>query len=425
MRNKDGWLSTITVRNDGAEPRDVTVTYFYADGTFAASQNTNLQPNATWSTSLYSWFNNFQGTAIVDGSEDISVVVETLYNGDLLAGAYPGETSADTRLFAPLVLYNWPSLKPGARQTSQLVLHNPSAQTASVTLTFYDSDGSGSGSFAHTLSLAPGAQSVIDPATIGLPIWNASFNATLAAAVIDADQTLAVVVRNTASDASGTSLFGTYRAFTSASAGNSTFLPLVAKQYYTYDTGMQIQNISSGNTSFQVKYYDAAGNLAYNTGTLTLAGYRSLNLWRPASLPAGFLGAAVVTVTSGGPVVAVGQYDHADGAANSYATMQYEALTPASRRAEAPRTDNTAPWSWAGIQAQNMGTSTLSELRLDFFHASGGSQGSATRSNVAPNASVNFFTELSPQRRSAIAPPWMWAIWSTVPWPTTPAARIS
>ena len=87
-RNNSGWNSTLTLRNDGTEPREVTVTYFHPPGNFAASRSyvaehsgNMLQPNATWTTELFSFFSNFQGSAIVDGSEDLSAVVETTGSG--------------------------------------------------------------------------------------------------------------------------------------------------------------------------------------------------------------------------------------------------------------------------------------------------------------------------------------------------------
>lgn len=66
--SNSGWTSSITVRNEGAEPRPVRLTYFLTDGTFAASQDYpgQLQPNAVWTVQPPWWLHG--GSAVVDGS---------------------------------------------------------------------------------------------------------------------------------------------------------------------------------------------------------------------------------------------------------------------------------------------------------------------------------------------------------------------
>ena len=406
VRSVPWWTTYITVRNNStSRTAQVNTTYFWsASGTVYDQRQDFISPNA--SLTFTAPGSLFVGSAQVIASEDVSVIAENVYGtSGFLAGAYPGETSTANRYYAPLVLYNWPSLNPNWLQTSELVIQNVSSQTASVSVDFYDSDGNGSSNFSlQPFELDTGAQAIINPATISLPIWNSTYGATLASAVIISSHPIAVVVRNQVNDSSGVQhLYGTYKAFTDAGAAALNYLPLVTKEYYNYDTGMQVQNVSSGESRFQVKYYDAAGTLVYNTGSLTVAGYRSRNLWRPSSLSSGFLGSAVAEVISGGPLVALGQYDYAKGSDNSYATMQYEAITTATRRAAAPRTDDTPPWGWTGIQAQNMGPGTLPTLRLDFYNSSGGSEEFAFKLYVAPYSSVNFFNELSSVRKSANA----------------------
>jgi hypothetical protein len=79
VRNSGGWASTIYVRNDGALARPVKVTFLNTDGSFTVGNeaNTTLNANAQWSPPPPS---GWSGSAVVDGSEDLSVVAATQQN---------------------------------------------------------------------------------------------------------------------------------------------------------------------------------------------------------------------------------------------------------------------------------------------------------------------------------------------------------
>jgi hypothetical protein len=82
-QNIDGY-SMITVRNDGAEPRQVRVTLF--NGGYVDTPTTTLNPNQNWRVTLPA--NLGYGFAVVDGSEDLSVAVEQV--GASQVSAYSG-----------------------------------------------------------------------------------------------------------------------------------------------------------------------------------------------------------------------------------------------------------------------------------------------------------------------------------------------
>jgi len=100
LRNDGGWVSEFYVRNDGAEPRDVSIYYFDSDGnpTPKDFDTCILFPNQ-WSWIPVNYLNRIPygttGSAIVGGGEDVSVMVENFHSSGsrYAAAAYPGETA--------------------------------------------------------------------------------------------------------------------------------------------------------------------------------------------------------------------------------------------------------------------------------------------------------------------------------------------
>lgn len=102
-RNSGGWTSKIYVRNDGVITRNTKITFFNADGSFASEVTPaggTLQSNAVWSDALPP--DNWQGSAIVDGSEDLSVVVSQERSGIYTHEAYPGVSNPTTAVRIPI-----------------------------------------------------------------------------------------------------------------------------------------------------------------------------------------------------------------------------------------------------------------------------------------------------------------------------------
>jgi hypothetical protein len=114
LRNKNGWLSLIYVRNDNALTRNVTIDYFQQNGTQTIRDTCNLGPNE------YCWLPvddlgripaDSVGTAVVGGGEDVTVVVEnvksnttsTNYVGFLSASqsGHPDWDQVSPTLYAP------------------------------------------------------------------------------------------------------------------------------------------------------------------------------------------------------------------------------------------------------------------------------------------------------------------------------------
>ncbi|MBX3015245.1 MAG: S8 family serine peptidase [Caldilineaceae bacterium] len=133
-RNNNGWTSNIYIRNDSAEPRTVKITYLNFNGIYSESSNL-LQPNALWLGALPP--DPWQGSAIVDGSDGLSVFVET--NNNASYNNYSGIASmgnvgwgqASGTLYIPLVKQN------DAGKTSRIQIVNVNHPVTNVTVDFY------------------------------------------------------------------------------------------------------------------------------------------------------------------------------------------------------------------------------------------------------------------------------------------------
>jgi hypothetical protein len=401
--NASGWISTITVRNNSSVCRaQVNTAFFNTDGTVNVQRTNSIAPNASATLALPS---NFTGSAIVVSSEDVSVVAENLYdNGNIyLIAAYPGETAPATTVYVPYVVRRWYTGHPSWRQTTELIIQNAGSQSASVTVTFYDSWGSDT-SGSHSVQRTVPANGQVVVSGTEMPFWESG--ASLAAARITSDQPIAVVattgtgISNSGGTITTPYLQGSYRAFTST--GDKVYMPLTAREYYGYDSSPQVQNASGSTTIFRIKFYDLQGNLKLTLNNQTVGPYRALNYWRPAGLPANYLGGAVAEVTSGGPLVAMAQYDRIDTANSRYGVMQYEAVTQATQMNVLARMQKSYPWTYTGINAQNMGSSATT-ITLNFYYQSGNGAGSATRSNVSPNVAVNYWSDIPSINGSAVS----------------------
>ena len=104
--NVDGWQSTLYIRNDGATPVTPIVTFYDSQGKAYGPHNpaNPLAPNAVWEFPLNT--GQFQGSAIVSGSEDLSVVVAHRHTGPDKVAAYTGVTQPTPNVHVSLLLRN-------------------------------------------------------------------------------------------------------------------------------------------------------------------------------------------------------------------------------------------------------------------------------------------------------------------------------
>ncbi|MFZ4656758.1 MAG: S8 family peptidase [Caldilineaceae bacterium] len=162
----DGWTSLIYVRNDGSEPRDVKVTFLNANGSYNSALNVPLNTNMLW-PSIFSP-NNWQGSAIVDGNEDLSVVVLQERSSPYTHETYAGVGNPATDVLVPIVQKN------NSGFFSDLFIMNAGGATTDITTQFLPAPGYGSSASTSPSSLAPGAVLKISTNSLSISIGNSA-----------------------------------------------------------------------------------------------------------------------------------------------------------------------------------------------------------------------------------------------------------
>ena len=304
--NSGGWTSSLYVRNDDAEPRTVRVTYFNANGTYNSEVSNTLQPAALWiSPALPA---NWQGSAIVDGSEDLSVVVRNnaagqanLDNGFLSIGSVvdPAFAQPATTLYAPALYIN---IFGGLN--SAIYLQNPNKDAANVTLNF----------------IARATYTDLNPVNLTLPANGSTAyflggSAWVGSLRVTATQPVAVKL----TESQGSTVMRSYNA--TAVGKKLIYVPAAYKTYYGFNTGIVIQNLhASSATNVTITYCDRLYTTCYTEtipGGLPAQKAYGINLGTTTAIPpANWTGSVKVESTGNVPLAlavtnsnSVGGYD--------------------------------------------------------------------------------------------------------------------
>jgi hypothetical protein len=296
VRGALGWTSTVVVRNNSPTyTADVYTGFLNAEGS-VRSQAHNLVPPRE--VAYIAGPGSFVGSALVVSSEDVSAVAENRNGG--IADAYNGIAALDpsnrgwgqvgTALYAPSIMYNFYGWY------SQIKLVNTGFSQATVDVTYYP------GGTQQSVSIPPNGQQVLD--------FYGAANQLYSARIVS-DQPLAGTV--TQSDASSNILLS-YNLATADTA--SVYAPLLFKNYYGWDSSLNIQNGSGDIANVWISYFKPDGSPGRSAiHWLPLAPYSSVCLYLPAEglYPDFAVGAA--NITSDRPLAIVVNSTYPDGGA--------------------------------------------------------------------------------------------------------------
>ena len=226
--SNSGWTSSIIIRNDGAEDRDVSVTYLNGTTTPTTLQ---MQPGTVATVQPPA---SYSGAAVVDGSEDLSVVVYTdgaargsLDNGFLPQGA--GDSAfeqAGTILWVPAFYKNiW-------NVNSSVSIQNVGASDTTVTIDFVGRPGNPGNvsAVSGTGTIAPGGRVTLNSNVIP-DGWVGSLRLTSAQPIV-----ATVYDDRSVSPAYSRS----YNAFGESSP--LVYVPAAYRNLWGFNTGLVIQN---------------------------------------------------------------------------------------------------------------------------------------------------------------------------------------
>lgn len=339
--NVDGWTSTVAVRNDGAEPRPVRVTYFYASGVYAGETNTMLNQDQNWRITPPGGMG--YGAAIVDGSEDLSVVVLQEHANPYTLDAYAGVAMAQTTVHIPIVQ------KGNSGWYSDLFLYNPNAQNATATLTFTPAPGLGN---AWSASYGIGANGQVRLYTGNLPALGTKF---VGSVQVSADQPLAVA----ATQYNGASQLMAWSSSQPLAA--TLYAPLIQNNNSGWLSGLTLR-APGGNLPISAAY--RVGNTGGGCAWGTWWNNPQIIYPAPQGNPPGCGATPNATFSAGGELAAT--VNQLQGTLNA---TTYEAIAAPALTASIPKLQRDAYWS-DGFVVMNVNT-TPANVTVRLYNSSG------------------------------------------------------
>jgi len=289
----NGYVTTISVQNTGTSQGTYNVT-LQPNGFSSPAVNTQISvpPLAVRRIRVgtdigvpFGFVGNASITSI-SGSPLIAVA-ETLNSSTSIRLGYAGASNGATVLNAPLLYKNY----GGWESTAQVANMSNATITVNATLRYRDTPQTLG---LPPVTLAPGQSNLYDIAAIpNLPdewVGSAVFTTTGPAS--------ATVQEVNSGRATGMQ----YSAF---SAGTSSIsIPLIFKDANAWDTGVQVQNLGTIETTLTITYFLPTG---FSLGeSAVVAPGDSVTFYQPSnpSLPSNLTGSATVTST-GQPIVAI------------------------------------------------------------------------------------------------------------------------
>jgi hypothetical protein len=376
--NYNGWTSELVIRNDGATSRDISTHFFDQDGNLVNGVTCfDVPSDGTCSFSASIAVNNFSGSAIVDGSEDVSVVVVNRKTGIYpQVMAYTGVPASDTgqTIWLPHVYrhyYNY---------NSHLSVQNTGSQEANVYLTFYNSGGTVEHASGVT-HIQPNATHVFD-----LDDITALGGCFFGSAKVWGTQTLAVIADDGPIDPYGYKFGGrNYNGF--SSGATTTYLPYLTKNYYGWYSCFTAKNTTDSPATVAITYYPPTGNEVTVYDSLAGQAMKAFCQSSVGGLPNGPLSAKVTTTRS--VVVAANQVHDPTDQGMSYSGFQFATATVVLPWAAKAYQEGGRTWN-GGLRVQNAGTASTS-VTVRFYDQNGYYRAAYSLGSLAPGRSAAVY----------------------------------
>jgi len=390
------WVSGVTVQNlSSTSVANITITFYNQGGSQAHSLSDTISAGGqkTWylPSHVPGLADGFIGSAVVSSDQPVAAIVNTQVpttgtgttDNPNRVGTSTGvlETKVGPKAYVTQIMkayYGW---------NSYLAVQNAGASDTTVTVHYYDAAGTEVDTDAPTI-----------PAN-GSHVFRQELNGDLpsnfvGSAVIDGGgQNIAVVCNfyNAGTDHT-TAQFHSYNGFTSGAT--KLYVPRVVKDYYNYQSGLKVQNISeTSSTTVTVTYYFGGSTYVQTSSTIGPGQAWGPYLGSESQVPelAGVSGSgsAVIESTGGVSIVATINEDNRVDPAGRGVT--YNAFLDGEETNTVFFPQVTAEYYGysSGIQIQNVGTASA-DLTVTYsgqtpFAYTGLAPG-ASWSQFAPNA---------------------------------------
>jgi hypothetical protein len=366
------YVSGITVVNlDSTQSADTVVTFYQQDGTVAHTINDTIAGGSakTWYIPNVSGMPDpFVGSAVVSANRQIAATINTqtptATSGTLTdpnrVGTASGVGNPTSSAYVTQVMreyYGW---------NSYLAVQNAGSSTASVTVYYYDSTGAEVTAARETASIPAYANNIFQQGSnTGLTSGQA-----FSAYVDGGGQNLAVVCNmyNSGSDYT-TAQFLSYNG--AGSGAGTVYVPRIVKDYYNYQGGLTIMNVSSTSTNVDIAYN--FGGTTYNQTIGPLGQYQGAILYMgpgsttPAVLSgvSGTGSATVQAVASGATIIATVNEDNRVSPAGRGVTYNAFTMADATTRVAFPQITAryygySSGWQIQSLESSNSCTASYS-----------------------------------------------------------------
>ncbi len=213
----------------------------------------------------------------------------------------PTATSTPSIVTLPPALWVPIAVKSAAGDDSGIQVQNNSGASASVVVDYYDQAGNVAFSTASQTLAAGSSLTFYQPSELGLPF---GFDGS---AVVRSDQAVSAIVNRV--NYTGTLASAGSLTVPSVATANQVTVPLVYGGMNGYITTLSVQNTSTAAATYTVNVQanvGTAGSPASMAVTIPPNAVRRIRLGTDIAVPAGFIGSAMISSTTG-TLVAVGE----------------------------------------------------------------------------------------------------------------------
>jgi len=144
MRDNNGWTSTMTVRNNGSGPAQLTIRYLRTNGSNACSGILSTLP--AHGSATYSCPMSVIASTVVNANQDVSVAVLHEHGSPYTIDGYAGVENPESTVYVPILQKN------NSGWYSDLFIQNASKQIVSVSVNFIPGLAGNSHTAPYTLA---------------------------------------------------------------------------------------------------------------------------------------------------------------------------------------------------------------------------------------------------------------------------------
>jgi hypothetical protein len=321
-----------------------------------------------------------QYSAVVSSDVPIAATVGLTDSPERFGDDYVGTSAPANVLSFPLIYRNHSSY------ISQLVVQNAHTEAQTVNIEFFK-QGSVTPAASDSKIIQPNSFAIFDMATY------AAYGNGFGGAVVTGTGPLAgtaIANRDPGTGAAAKAQL-TYRAFTAGQQSTQILLPLFYNGFNGFNSGINVINRGAAATQVSVVYTssNAVPGGPWNAGPQTLQPGEMYTFFRPAGLPNGVFGSAVVssTVTE---IAVVASHGRVDGNGNNVA-FAYEGAPAdtASACVALPVVHNRTSWK-TGINILNLGA-TASTVEIVYSSSNPATPNATKTYSVPANSPLTVY----------------------------------